>query len=205
MPATLSKVPAGVIAPVKQKAAAIIKATGSRVTHVWGYNTTPDHNNRRCVDFMVRSIADGTAVAAFIWANRVALGVRLIIWNRRIIRTYPKPGIPAGTWAAYTGESPHRDHPHVEFNDAPLRPLTGTTPAKPGKPSKPAKKTRYRVTASSGLWGLNRPGGPTSKRLYLRTKGYIVVAVKTVTGPDGRRWAVTRAGTHYSMNYLRKV
>lgn len=39
--------------------------------------------------------------------------VKYLIWNRRVLRSYPKPSIPAWTWATYTGENPHTDHLHV--------------------------------------------------------------------------------------------
>lgn len=40
------------------------------------------------------------------------LGVMYLIYNRRIWRSYDRPGIPRG-WAAYGGASPHVDHVHL--------------------------------------------------------------------------------------------
>lgn len=135
MPA-LSKVPYGVIPSVPPKAAEIIAATGNRVTHVWGYNVVPDHNNKRCVDFMVRSIADGNVVADYIWRNRARLGLRLMIWNHRIISTYrASSGRPAGVWWRYNGGNPHTDHPHVEFDSSPYRAPSGGAPTPPPAPA----------------------------------------------------------------------
>lgn len=101
---------------------------GSKVTNIWSIGVLPDHNNGRCIDFMIRNLTDGQALADYIYANRERYGVRIIIWNRRITRSYPKPGIAAWQWSAYSGSSPHTDHPHVEFNDQPM----GGTAVKPG-------------------------------------------------------------------------
>lgn len=39
--------------------------------------------------------------------------VKYLIWNGRILRAYPKPGIPAWTWSTYHGTDPHTNHLHV--------------------------------------------------------------------------------------------
>ena len=39
--------------------------------------------------------------------------IKYIIYNRRIARSYDKPGIPAWSWAPYTGKNPHNHHFHV--------------------------------------------------------------------------------------------
>lgn len=184
--ASLSKVPSGVIAPVKRKAAEIIAATGSRVTHVWGASTVPDHNNKRCVDFMVRSIADGNAVADYIWRNRARLGLRLIIWNRRIISTYRSSGgRPAGVWGRYGGPNPHTDHPHVEFNSAAYRaPDGGTAPpvdAGNGPPTPAPTPTPERglIMGSIKRFGIAKKRTITNKRwatLALNRGGAVSIA-----------------------------
>lgn len=112
-----SKIATGVLAPVKSKCAEVVGEFDA-ITHVWGGGSNPDHITKRCIDFMIPTLADGQAVAGYVWESRRRLGVRLIIWNRHIIRVYDKPGIPAGTWARYTGDSPHTDHPHVEFDSS---------------------------------------------------------------------------------------
>lgn len=114
----LSTIPAGVIAPVRAKCAEVVAATGV-VTHVWGYNVVPDHNNRRCVDFMVDSISDGNVVADYLKRHARRLGVVGMIWNHRVMG-FPSNGTayrgPEGQWRNYTGPSPHTDHVHAEFN-----------------------------------------------------------------------------------------
>lgn len=39
--------------------------------------------------------------------------VKYIIFNHFMLRSYDKPGIPAWTWAPYTGPLPHDHHMHV--------------------------------------------------------------------------------------------
>jgi hypothetical protein len=41
-----------------------------------------------------------------------------VIWNGRIARSYPKPGIPAWSWARYTGTDPHTNHLHLSVTVA---------------------------------------------------------------------------------------
>lgn len=41
--------------------------------------------------------------------------VKYLIRNRRILRSYDKPGIPAWTWAPYTGDNPHDKHGHCSI------------------------------------------------------------------------------------------
>lgn len=124
MMTTLSKIPAGVLPVVKAKAADVIAATGTACTHVWGYASTPDHNNKRCVDFMVADRADGDTVAEYVIANAKRLGVHGLIWDHRCmgfphVEDPPWRG-PYGEWRDYTGPSPHTDHVHVEFDGEPI-------------------------------------------------------------------------------------
>ena len=39
--------------------------------------------------------------------------IKYLIYARRIARSYDKPGIPAWSWAPYTGKNPHNHHFHV--------------------------------------------------------------------------------------------
>jgi hypothetical protein len=55
---------------------------------------------------------DAGKLAAQLVASRDSR-ILYIIWNRRIARSYPKPGIPAWTWATYTGSDPHTNHVHL--------------------------------------------------------------------------------------------
>jgi hypothetical protein len=45
--------------------------------------------------------------------------LKYMIWNGRITRAYDKPGIPAFTWAKYTGADPHTNHIHVSVGVGP--------------------------------------------------------------------------------------
>lgn len=55
---------------------------------------------------------DGTALAGALVASRDPR-IKYVIWNHRMARSYPKPGIPAWSWAAYTGQDPHTNHVHL--------------------------------------------------------------------------------------------
>lgn len=146
----VSLIPAGVIAAVKSKCAEVV-ALFTLITHVYGYAAAPsDHRNRKCVDYMImnktltraQQIALGDAIAAYYWTNRKRLGLVLLIWNKRILRTYGKTQqgkfYPAGTWAPYNASinpywtNPHTDHVHVEHDgSAYLAPDQGTKPPMP--------------------------------------------------------------------------
>ncbi len=41
--------------------------------------------------------------------------IKYLIRNRHILRSYDKPGIPAWTWAQYTGPNPHEKHGHCSI------------------------------------------------------------------------------------------
>ncbi len=41
--------------------------------------------------------------------------VKYLIRDRHILRSYDKPGIPAWTWATYTGPNPHIKHGHCSI------------------------------------------------------------------------------------------
>jgi hypothetical protein len=45
--------------------------------------------------------------------------LKYLIWNGRIFRAYDKPGIPAFTWAEYTGASKHAEHIHTSVGVGP--------------------------------------------------------------------------------------
>lgn len=44
--------------------------------------------------------------------------IAYIIYNHYMMRSYERPGIPAWTWAPYTGPSPHDHHMHVSVTKA---------------------------------------------------------------------------------------
>lgn len=178
----LSKVATGVIPAVKKKCAEVVAATGV-VTHVWGGGSLPDHNNKRCIDFMIGSISDGNEVADYIWRNRSRLGLRLMIWNRRMISTYTSSGgRPAGVWGKYNGGNPHRDHPHVEFDSSPYRaPLGGgaAPTIDAGKSPTPAPQPEGLLMGKIRKYGTNKKRTITNKRwhtLALNNGGAVSIA-----------------------------
>ena len=46
------------------------------------------------------------------------LGLSQVVWNRRMWRSYPKDGKPAGVWGKHYGDNPHIDHVHLSFEGA---------------------------------------------------------------------------------------
>jgi len=121
--ARLSLVPQGVQPHVLEMTRRIVRdcaAEGHRLSHVWGYSASPgsDHRNRRCVDLMVRSKADGDWILGYLRRHEQQLRLRYVIWHRTQWRDYPKPGVGWHTLARYFGRNPHTDHLHVEFDPA---------------------------------------------------------------------------------------
>ncbi|MCI0687555.1 MAG: hypothetical protein L0Y54_10015 [Sporichthyaceae bacterium] len=42
--------------------------------------------------------------------------IKYLIWNRAILRSYPKTSTPAWTWTAYSGPNPHTAHLHLSVH-----------------------------------------------------------------------------------------
>jgi hypothetical protein len=128
-----SVTPAGVIQPVAQKCAEMVKVFPS-ITQVWGYAEPPsDHANRRCVDYMVYgNKALGDAIANYNLTHATRLGLYGQIWYRRVMGfphgSNPPYRGPWGVWREYTGTpNPHTDHIHVEYDGtAYVPPAAGT-------------------------------------------------------------------------------
>lgn len=114
------------LGPVKPHVAKAANDIGPRfgIKTIWGFGSGSvpgsDHPRGLALDFMINNIsggkATGDAIAAFVIANATALGVKYVIWQRRIWQN--------GAWKPYHGFNPHIDHVHVSFNSAPG---TGTT------------------------------------------------------------------------------
>lgn len=176
------------------------------IPNVWGIGPNPDHNNKRCVDFMVRNKPDGDTLATWLVANADRLGVKYIIWWEHIWRMhggYVVHGelVPSREWTRYYGTpNPHHDHNHVEFyrDDATYHPPVSVVKRKP-------TVVPYVVTAHGGLYGLVAPG-PARVKVDSRNnpRGRVLNIARIVHGKDGRKWGVTRWNTYYSMQYLKK-
>lgn len=84
------------------------------ITNIGGKATTghisgSDHYTGHAIDVMtLTDSAKGQKVAEWTIANAARLGVKYVIWNRRIWQN--------GKWTAYFGTSPHTDHVHISFN-----------------------------------------------------------------------------------------
>jgi hypothetical protein len=191
----ISKVPEGVQPQVKKICNEVVTKNPGKVRNVWGYATTEDHNNRRCVDYMIYDRAGGDQIAQYHLNSKKRLLVDLIIWNGRIIRSYDKPGIKAWTWAKYTGKDPHTDHPHVQYKEGAYVPPQGGLP----KPENPVKVGDMAIVlASPSLNGRAEPKAD-AKIEQSRTYGdtFLVEAVK-----DGWAQEAGNLGSWYSMQYL---
>lgn len=133
---------------IKKKSDIVLNAAaaaGHKITLVYGYNSTPDHNTKQCIDFMTYG---NQAMAQFVIdyckKNNRDLGVEGIIYNRRVMG-FPANGPayrgPAGGWRPYNGPNPHTDHVHIQFSTDALRAVGGTTasssPSSGGTKAKP--------------------------------------------------------------------
>ena len=89
-------------------------------------------------DDNVRDPADDVAagIAEHLRATRDPR-VKYVIWNGRMLSSYPAKGVPAWVWRPYTGPNPHTQHVHVSVlaahahNTAPWRLLTAAAMPKP--------------------------------------------------------------------------
>lgn len=197
MPASTNTVLPSIYGPVYQttgdKADIVLDAAaaaGHRVIRIYGYNSTPDHNNLKCVDFMGtdgKSPVDHAMmnwVADYCKRNADILGVAGIIWNRRVMGFPENDGAyyrgPRGQWRTYTGPNPHVDHVHVQFDRSPIKGKT-STPATPSAPAASAKNDVAMYCKDSGIKGYNAAGGVK----HIRPKGYKIVG-HWVTRMDGK-------------------
>jgi hypothetical protein len=104
------------LGPVKPHVAVAANEIGTlfKVVTVYGYGLRPqnpssDHPKGLALDFMVYTDkAKGDAISQYGVSNASRLKVKYIIWYRQI--WYPGKG-----WSAYSGYSPHTDHPHFSF------------------------------------------------------------------------------------------
>lgn len=92
------------------------------VIRVYGWASTPDHNNGCCIDFMhYGNAAIRDFLINYLIENNKSLGVAGIIADRRVMG-FPSNDTmyrgPEGVWRNYTGPNPHTDHVHVQFNKA---------------------------------------------------------------------------------------
>lgn len=97
---------------------ACLKALGRQPKQLWGYGPNPEHNNRRCIDFMVYGDKEmGDWISGYIWKHRSRLGLLHLIWYQRIISV----ARASEGWRSMSDRGDatqnHRDHPHVNFQN----------------------------------------------------------------------------------------
>lgn len=80
-------------------------------------NPTSDHETGDAVD-ITHDPANGCDINVLFARiiQRRDPRVKYLIFNRRILRAYDKPGIPAWTWSPYTGSNPHTKHGHISIH-----------------------------------------------------------------------------------------
>jgi hypothetical protein len=118
----LSKIPYGVTGWTQEAARRIVRDCaneGHPVSHVWGYSNSrkSDHRNRRCVDFMITTKADGDWIMGYLQRHEEQLKIRYIIWWGHQWRDYRHSGVPWHAIVRYYGSNSHHDHLHVEFDE----------------------------------------------------------------------------------------
>ena len=116
--------------------AACNRELGRAPKQLWGWGPNPDHNNGRCVDFMVYGDKEmGDFIANYLWTHRERLGLQWVIWYQRIRSTTPGKG---NAWRAMAdrgnGTANHKDHPHAQFSGKTYKPPVSATTAVTGKP-----------------------------------------------------------------------
>lgn len=122
----------------------------------------PDKNEANvgqyAIDFMIETKAQGDEIASYLWDNRDRLGLRYVIWYRKIIS---KTNLPS-RWRDYTNPRPelrgtpsgdHTNHVHASFFSngtyTPLEPETY-----PQGSTVYLDKLKPGVTDSNSVWQL---------------------------------------------------
>lgn len=186
----------------RSKAEEIVKiaeSEGYKLSRIWGIGTSGnEHPTGRALDFMITGKGLGKAagdfIADYLWRNRSRLGVKWIIWYRRIRST--SPGKPS-TWTTYRGSNPHTDHVHVFFGTAAYVPPPAASPGAGG-----SKIEWWHVNpdkVSSWLWGLK--GG---KRQNIKARPNRNIAIARWVTDDRRTWGVTDHDNWFAKSYLKK-
>jgi hypothetical protein len=70
-----------------------------------------NHQNRNS-DHNPAGGCDAAKIAQSLVASRDQR-IKYIIWNRKIVASYPAGGQPAWTWRPYAGRNPHDHHVHI--------------------------------------------------------------------------------------------
>jgi hypothetical protein len=99
----------GAVQPHVKKAAEEV-ASRFGITNIGGFATSghtanSDHYTGLAIDVMTSE--KGELVSQWAIANAARLGIKYIIWNRRIWQN--------GAWSKYSGSSPHTNHVHISF------------------------------------------------------------------------------------------
>lgn len=191
----------------KSKAGEVLnKVNGaSTITHVWGYDPNPsntEHHSGLAADFMVFTNKPlGDFIYAYLWMNRVRLGVQHIIWQQSITSTVVSPGVVRHMADRGNSTANHMDHVHVLFFDKAYVPPTVKPAPKPVPRPAPTAILRNGSTGTAVRnlqAGLNRvfPAyshlvvdgdfGPATERVIVQAQTRFGVVHDGVVGPITR-------------------
>jgi hypothetical protein len=119
---------------IAREVEAVVLRWGYVLVLMYGSTTWPDHDNRRCIDWMTWSARKngkqisatesyelGGRITDYLWSHRDRLGLNWTIWRRKIDR-YQNTDRALGRGNTYTGDNPHTDHVHGEFDGTPYTP-----------------------------------------------------------------------------------
>lgn len=93
-------------------------ANGHEVRYLWGYDNdanNTEHHSGLAVDFMINNHADGQALRDYIWANRLRLRLKHVIWEQHITSTVTSPGEVRLMADRGDVTANHMDHVHAFF------------------------------------------------------------------------------------------
>lgn len=181
-----------------------LDSKGVPLKRLWGMGPGDEHGVGRALDFMITGVAGsdnaaGDLIADYLWSNRKRLGVKWIIWDRRIRST--SPGKPS-TWTRYTGKNPHTDHVHVFFGTAAYVPPASGGGGGGGGDRPDSVAGWWHVDpkrVSTFLWGLK---GGTRKNIKAKPRRNIKIVREATL--RGKKWLVTEHNNWFSKYYMNR-
>lgn len=191
-----------VTGPTRDKAEELWQYMHSRgvdLKRLWGMGPGDEHGVGRALDLMITGVsgsdnAAGDLIADYLWANRKRLGVKWIIWDRRIRSTSPGK---SGNWTAYSGKSPHTDHVHVFFSTGAYVPPSTGGGGGGGHVGEWWHVDPKRV--STFLWGLKN--GETKN---IKAKPGRNIMIVREAQKRGKAWLVTDNNNWFAKYYMNR-
>lgn len=202
-----SKIPFGVKPTVVKVTAYFVKRCPT-ISHVYGYDNTPDHNTRECVDLMTRP-PDGKRSPADIKAlgdkisseliklhNAGVIKIKFMVWRGRAWRPVKNSNGPQG-WGKYKYPATHFDHVHVQLTDLAFSESRANDVLAGKEYLGPYYVDPRKVDTI--LYGVNDATGKAEKE---RKPGFKISTGVKIINKNGRAWVLTEAGYRYALEYL---